>query len=90
MSALAIYLFAFFTIGVGAVAAAGLKCDAVRPYFEAQGFPASDIPREPISCEYSSIFVVMQILYTTFEIVGEFFFFLFNEMKIIRIRMRIH
>ncbi|XP_076238370.1 glypican dally-like [Calliopsis andreniformis] len=27
---------------------AGLKCDAVRPYFEAQGFPASDIPKEAI------------------------------------------
>ncbi|XP_043681821.1 glypican-6 [Vespula pensylvanica] len=28
---------------------AGLKCDAVRPDFEAQGFPLSDIPKEPIS-----------------------------------------
>ncbi|XP_076682288.1 glypican dally-like [Andrena cerasifolii] len=28
---------------------AGLKCDAVRPYFESQGFPASDIPKEAIS-----------------------------------------
>ncbi|XP_034939937.1 glypican-6 [Chelonus insularis] len=28
---------------------AKLKCDAVRPYFEAQGFPASDIPKDPIS-----------------------------------------
>ncbi|XP_001607767.2 glypican-4 [Nasonia vitripennis] len=26
-----------------------LSCDAVRPYFEEQGFPASDIPKEPIS-----------------------------------------
>ncbi|KOC61378.1 hypothetical protein WH47_06647 [Habropoda laboriosa] len=30
---------------------AGLKCDAVRPYFESQGFPASDIPKEAISCK---------------------------------------
>ncbi|XP_017758833.1 PREDICTED: glypican-4 [Eufriesea mexicana] len=28
---------------------AGLKCDAVRPYFESQGFPATDIPKEAIS-----------------------------------------
>ncbi|XP_043251544.1 glypican-4 [Colletes gigas] len=28
---------------------AGLKCDAVKPYFESQGFPASDIPKEAIS-----------------------------------------
>lgn len=28
---------------------AGLKCDTVKPYFEAQGFPASDIPKEAIS-----------------------------------------
>ncbi|XP_029041498.1 glypican-4 [Osmia bicornis bicornis] len=28
---------------------AGLKCDAVRPYFESQGFPVSDIPKEAIS-----------------------------------------
>lgn len=27
---------------------AGLKCDAVKPYFVAQGFPASDIPNEAI------------------------------------------
>lgn len=31
---------------------AGLKCDAVRPYFESQGFPASDIPKEAISCKH--------------------------------------
>lgn len=31
---------------------AGLKCDAVRPYFESQGFPATDIPKEAISCEF--------------------------------------
>ncbi|KAF7383829.1 hypothetical protein HZH68_014586 [Vespula germanica] len=31
---------------------AGLKCDAVRPDFEAQGFPLSDIPKEPISCKF--------------------------------------
>lgn len=30
---------------------AGLKCDAVRPYFESQGFPATDIPKEAISCK---------------------------------------
>ncbi|KAF7382908.1 hypothetical protein HZH66_013310 [Vespula vulgaris] len=30
---------------------AGLKCDAVRPDFEAQGFPLSDIPKEPISLQ---------------------------------------
>nr|XP_031837898.1 glypican-4 [Nomia melanderi] len=28
---------------------AGLKCEPVRPYFESQGFPASDIPKEAIS-----------------------------------------
>lgn len=33
------------------VNAAGLKCDSVRPVFEAQGFPLSDIPKEAISCE---------------------------------------
>ncbi|XP_063992834.1 glypican-6 [Diachasmimorpha longicaudata] len=26
-----------------------INCDAVRPYFEAQGFPPSDIPKDPIS-----------------------------------------
>ncbi|TGZ54248.1 Uncharacterized protein DBV15_02478 [Temnothorax longispinosus] len=31
------------------VNAAGLKCDSVRPIFEAQGFPLSDIPKEAIS-----------------------------------------
>ncbi|XP_011866007.1 PREDICTED: glypican-6 [Vollenhovia emeryi] len=31
------------------VNAAGLKCDSVRPVFEAQGFPLSDIPKEAIS-----------------------------------------
>ncbi|KAK0171828.1 hypothetical protein PV328_005227 [Microctonus aethiopoides] len=28
---------------------ARLNCDAVRPYFESQGFPSSDIPKDPIS-----------------------------------------
>ncbi|XP_003488957.1 glypican-4 isoform X1 [Bombus vosnesenskii] len=28
---------------------AGLKCDGVKPYFESQGFPATDIPKEAIS-----------------------------------------
>ncbi|KAK0079826.1 hypothetical protein PV325_000764 [Microctonus aethiopoides] len=32
---------------------ARLNCDAVRPYFESQGFPSSDIPKDPISCECS-------------------------------------
>lgn len=34
------------------VNAAGLKCDSVRPIFEAQGFPLSDIPKEAISCKW--------------------------------------
>jgi hypothetical protein len=33
------------------VTAAGLNCDNVRPYFELQGFPPSDIPKEAIPCE---------------------------------------
>lgn len=49
MSSLALFLCAFFTLGVTGTGAAGLKCDAVRPYFESQGFPPSDIPRDPIS-----------------------------------------
>ncbi|GAB1859573.1 Glypican-6 [Camponotus japonicus] len=37
-------------IGVATtINAAGLKCDNVRPIFEAQGFPLSDIPKEAIS-----------------------------------------
>ncbi|EFN80462.1 hypothetical protein EAI_15909 [Harpegnathos saltator] len=31
--------------------ASGLKCDSVRPYFENEGFPSSDIPKEAISLE---------------------------------------
>ncbi|EZA58337.1 hypothetical protein X777_01294 [Ooceraea biroi] len=31
------------------VTGAGLKCDNVRTYFEMQGFPPSDIPKEAIS-----------------------------------------
>lgn len=42
-------------IGVATtINAAGLKCDNVRPIFEAQGFPLSDIPKEAISCELDS------------------------------------
>ena len=29
-----------------------LKCDAVRSYFEGQGFPATDIPKDPILCTF--------------------------------------
>ncbi|XP_011256796.1 glypican-6 isoform X1 [Camponotus floridanus] len=37
-------------IGVATtINAAGLKCDNVKPIFEAQGFPLSDIPKEAIS-----------------------------------------
>lgn len=28
------------------------KCDAVRAYFEAQGFQAAEIPKEPVLCAY--------------------------------------
>ncbi|XP_015181305.1 PREDICTED: glypican-6 [Polistes dominula] len=44
---LLIALIVFYTTTF--VNGAGLKCDAVRPDFEAQGFPPSDIPKEPIS-----------------------------------------
>lgn len=43
------FLCVILTVGVGTTIGAGLKCDAVRPYFESQGFPAIDIPKEPIS-----------------------------------------
>ncbi|XP_046427540.1 glypican-4 [Neodiprion fabricii] len=49
MSALTFPLCTLLALGIAATAAAGLKCDAVRTYFEAQGFPPSDIPKEPIS-----------------------------------------
>lgn len=52
---------------------AGLKCDAVRPYFESQGFPVSDIPKEAISCKHLLKFLVSSFLYHTFEFqFGEF------------------
>lgn len=42
--------------------AAGLKCDNVRPIFEAQGFPLSDIPKEAISCELDSTLIILEII----------------------------
>ncbi|KAG7199656.1 hypothetical protein KM043_014249 [Ampulex compressa] len=51
MSGILSVLWVLLTIGVATTTVrAGLKCDAVRPYFEAQGFPPSDIPKEAISC----------------------------------------
>lgn len=42
---------------VGCIGVDGrLKCDAVKSYFEAQGFPASDIPKDPISCKSDFLF----------------------------------
>lgn len=38
---------------------AGLKCDGVKPYFESQGFPATDIPKEAISCKFLFSFFLL-------------------------------
>ena len=50
MTILWIVAVAWTIIVATTVNAAGLKCDSVRPIFEAQGFPLSDIPKEAISC----------------------------------------
>lgn len=49
MTTLWIVAVAWTVIVATTVNAAGLKCDSVRPIFEAQGFPLSDIPKEAIS-----------------------------------------
>lgn len=56
-------------LGIPSTIVAGLKCDAVKPYFETHGFPASDIPKEPISCEFISISLFF------FFVVSQFFRF---------------
>ncbi|KYQ48610.1 hypothetical protein ALC60_12325 [Trachymyrmex zeteki] len=49
MTNLWIVAVATIIVATTTVNAAGLKCDSVRPIFEAQGFPLSDIPKEAIS-----------------------------------------
>lgn len=50
MSAMLPILCVILTLSVTTTTVrAGLKCDAVRSYFESQGFPATDIPKEAIS-----------------------------------------
>ncbi|KYN32416.1 hypothetical protein ALC56_13273, partial [Trachymyrmex septentrionalis] len=49
MTTLWIVAVATVVVATTTVNAAGLKCDSVRPIFEAQGFPLSDIPKEAIS-----------------------------------------
>lgn len=39
-----------------------LNCDAVRPFFEEQGFPATDIPKDPISCKYKDYWKFIQLI----------------------------
>lgn len=46
---------------------AGLKCDAVKPYFESQGFPATDIPKEAISCKFLFSFFTLKSIEFTFR-----------------------
>lgn len=54
MSGVILWIFTAIIAVITTVNAAGLKCDGVRPIFEAQGFPLSDIPKEAISCELNS------------------------------------
>lgn len=42
-------LFGFYFCSVIISADGKLNCDAVKSYFEEQGFPATDIPKDPIS-----------------------------------------
>ncbi|XP_029672974.1 glypican-6 [Formica exsecta] len=49
MSAMILWIVTAIIAVTTTVNAAGLKCDNVRPIFEAQGFPLSDIPKEAIS-----------------------------------------
>lgn len=46
-----LWIVTLLAVVATAVTGAGLNCDNVRPYFEKQGFPPSDIPKEAISCE---------------------------------------
>ncbi|XP_051174613.1 glypican-6 [Leptopilina boulardi] len=43
------FVWVILMLSIQITVLAGLKCDAVKPYFETHGFPASDIPKEPIS-----------------------------------------
>lgn len=70
MSAMLPILCVILTLSVTTTTVrAGLKCDAVRPYFESQGFPATDIPKEAISCKFLFEFFPFNITNFNFEYV---------------------